>query len=253
MFSAVYYGTATLKLSLGGVRLVTDPAFDAAGVDYGMAKQNVIRTMDAVAPPDWEHVDAVLLSHAHHPDNFDHSGRAFANRVGRILGTEDVAALGPDAVALQDWESYTLGDRREVTVTAVPAFHGPVELQRQVGRVTGFVVEAPALDGALYISGDTVYNDALREIGERFDVRTAILHFGAAKLPMLGDSALTLSARDGARLARDVGATAVIPVHYDGWMHFTQGRIDIERAFRAMPSLPAPTWLAPGVPTNLDQ
>jgi hypothetical protein len=38
-----------------------------------------------------------------------------------------------------------------------------------------------------------------------------------------------------------------IPVHYEGWKHFRQGRPAIEKAFAADGSL-APTWLEHGKP-----
>lgn len=254
MLEATYYGTATVRLRLpGGTTLVTDPAFDPPGVDYGMAEQGVTRTLAAVGMPDADQVDVVLLSHRNHPDNFDQAGRAFAARVGRVVGTTDVAELGPGSTPLQPWDSHTLGTGDgQVTITAVPARHGPVRVLPYVGEVTGFVVEAAGLHGAVYISGDTVYHDALGQIGERFDIHTAIVHFGAAKLPMLGDHPLTLTAGEGARLAHELGAATVVPVHYEGWAHFTEGRADVERAFSERAGAASLVWLEPGVPTQLE-
>jgi L-ascorbate metabolism protein UlaG (beta-lactamase superfamily) len=44
---------------------------------------------------------------------------------------------------------------------------------------------------------------------------------------------LTLSADAAVQAAQVLGARAVVPVHFEGWAHFTQGADDLRSAFAA--------------------
>ncbi|MER6097730.1 hypothetical protein ABT154_18105 [Streptomyces sp. NPDC001728] len=61
-----------------------------------------------------------------------------------------------------------------------------------------------------------------------------------------------MSAREGAALARTLGARTVVPLHYDSWEHLAEDPARITEAFAADPE-PAGRlrWLRPGVPETL--
>jgi L-ascorbate metabolism protein UlaG (beta-lactamase superfamily) len=70
-------GGPTALLELGGVRLLTDPTFDAPG-DHPVGTRVLVKTEDSALTEDAVGVvDAVLLSHDRHPDNLDDRGRAY--------------------------------------------------------------------------------------------------------------------------------------------------------------------------------
>ena len=52
----------------------------------------------------------------------------------------------------------------------------------------------------------------------------------------------TLTGAEAVELCGLLEPATVIPVHYEGWKHFREGRDAAERAF-ADGSAPAPTWL----------
>jgi L-ascorbate metabolism protein UlaG (beta-lactamase superfamily) len=83
----------------------------------------------------------------------------------------------------------------------------------------------------LWISGDTVLYDGVREVADRLEVDTALLHMGGVQFPVSGPVRYTLTAKDAVELVRLVQPRTVIPVHYEGWKHFRQGREAIEREF----------------------
>jgi len=63
-------------------------------------------------------------------------------------------------------------------------------------------------------------------------IGVAILFAGAVQLPHRFDGAyLTLSSDRAAEAARILGVRAVVPVHYEGWSHFTQGEAELRAAF----------------------
>jgi L-ascorbate metabolism protein UlaG (beta-lactamase superfamily) len=119
-----------------------------------------------------------------------------------------------------------------VTVTAVPAQHGPDGSDHIMGPVIGFVLEADGED-KVYVSGDNASLAVVGEIADRlgpFDV--ALLFAGAVQLPHRFDGAyLTLSSDRAAEATKVLGARAAIPLHFEGWTHFTQGAGELRAAF----------------------
>ena len=63
-------------------------------------------------------------------------------------------------------------------------------------------------------------------------VDVAVLFAGAARTPLI-DGYLTLTGADAAEAAQVLGARTVIPVHAEGWAHFTQGVDDLVAAYAA--------------------
>ncbi|MFL5902991.1 MAG: MBL fold metallo-hydrolase [Solirubrobacteraceae bacterium] len=220
-------GGPTAVLHYAGLRWLTDPAFSPPGEYEGGLRKTTgpAVTADAVGA-----IDVVLLSHDHHSDNLDPDGRAFLPRAGQVLTTVAGAErLGGNAVGIEPWSSVTVG---EVTVTAVPAQHGPDGTDHITGPVIGFVLEAPGA-GKVYVSGDNASLDVVREIARRTGaVEVAVLFAGAVSVPYRFDGAyLTLSSERAAEATKILGARTVVPVHFEGWTHFTQGADALRAAF----------------------
>ncbi|WP_328908102.1 MBL fold metallo-hydrolase [Streptomyces sp. NBC_00234] len=239
-------GTATVILEVGGLTLLTDPAFDHAPTEYPTGPVT-LRSLagPAVEAADLPALDAILLSHDEHPDNLDTAGRALLEGRTVLTTVSGAGRLGGGAVGLAPWQTYELtNERGTLLVTATPGRHA--------GDVIGFLIRTPDEDEALYVSGDTVYYDELDEIGRRYSVGAAVLHFGAAVVPYFGDDFITMDGAQGARLARSLGAKTVVPVHYDAWDHFTQGRDGIKDAFVRAELDSRLRWPERGVPTVID-
>ena len=236
------------------MRLLTDPTFDPAGSEYTTPVYTLHKLAGpALSPDDVGTVDVVLLSHDHHFDNFDRLGREVAARAGRIVTTYDGATrLGGSAVGLRAWESTAIGtpDGRTLRVTATPARHGPPDGDR--GPVIGFVVafdDAPA--DAIYVSGDTVWYDGVAEVANRFTIRVAFLFLGGARVREVGPAYLTLSAEEAVTAVRAFPHAVVVPLHYEGWGHFSEGRAPTERALVDAGLAEHVRWLEPGRATDL--
>jgi L-ascorbate metabolism protein UlaG (beta-lactamase superfamily) len=244
-------GGPTLLLEYGGLRLLTDSAFDPPG-EYPRAPHPSLHktTGPAVSPEEIGEIDVVLLSHDHHADNLDGAGRRFLPRATTVLTTTlGAERLGKNATGLDPWQSIRL-DRPaggSLIVTAVPAQHGPDGTARLTGQVIGFALQGDGLP-SLYVSGDNASGAVVRAIVERlgsFDV--AVLFAGGAWVPPI-DGHVTLTAKRAADAARILGARAVIPNHFHGWAHFTEGFEDLRAAFatagiadRLLPAFPGAT------------
>ncbi len=86
---------------------------------------------------------------------------------------------------------------------------------------------------AIYVSGDNASIWAVTEIARRARaIDAAVLHAGAARVPgKFRGRPLTLDSIRAAAAAAVLGPAVVIPAHYDGWDHFSEGRADLARAF----------------------
>ncbi len=238
-------GGPTTLLEIGGVRLLTDPTFDPPGrrYDFGLGTSSVKTAGPALDVTALGRIDAVLLSHDHHSDNLDDAGRALLPSVPQVLTTVSGAArLGGDTAGLAPWDTATVAG---IEVTATPARHGPPLSRPLVGDAIGFALRPPHATSVIWISGDTVLFSGLREVGERFTVDTAILHLGSVQFGLTGPLRYTMTGRDAARLVGWLRPRRVVPVHYEGWSHFHEGRAEVEAAFPK----DTLTWLPPGTPT----
>lgn len=232
MMKMTLVGGPTAVLEYAGLRWLTDPALSPPG-EYagGLVKT----TGPAIEPEALPPIDVVLVSHEHHSDNLDPGGREFLPRATRVITTTQGAErLGGNAVGLEPWSSVDVERpvAPPVTVTAVPAQHGPDGTDHITGPVIGFLLAAEGED-RVYVSGDNASLDVVRTIAERAgDIDLAILFAGAVQLPHRFDGAyLTLSSDRAAEATKLLGVRAALPVHFEGWSHFTQGARELRAAF----------------------
>jgi L-ascorbate metabolism protein UlaG (beta-lactamase superfamily) len=230
--------TACALYQVAGWRLLTDPVFDPPGRRYHFGWGALSRktgtpglTPEAVGP-----VDAVLLSHHQHGDNLDTAGAAFTRAAPLVLTTGAASRTLRNARGLAPWESHVLSarGRPQLRVTATPAQHHPAWLPGFVsGPVVGFLLESTALRlGPIYVTGDTVLFEGVRQVARRHAVDTLVIHVGAVRFPWLsGPARYTFDAREAVEVARLTRPRQIIPIHTGGWTHFHEGPEELRRAF----------------------
>jgi len=234
-------GGPTALIELGGLRLVTDPTFDEPQDYISSSGASLRKTEPAVLTAEaLGRVDAVLLSHDQHPDNLDRSGRAFLAGLPVVLTTTSGAKrltegnAAVHAEGLAPWTTYELTrpDGGVLTVTAVPAQHGPEGCEPVSGQVIGFVLTAADLP-TVYVSGDNASLALVEQIAERFGpVDTAVIFAGGASVPAVFDGALlTLNSEQTAEAARILGSRRAVVLHCDSWAHFSEDFGAVEAAF----------------------
>jgi L-ascorbate metabolism protein UlaG (beta-lactamase superfamily) len=248
----IYIGGPTALIEFAGLRFLTDRTFDPSGTEYPTPAYTLQKTQSpAVALSDLGQIDAVLLSHDHHSDNLDHAGRnAVSNSPVTYTTRAGAERLGGGAVGLQPWESVELDapDGRRIRITATPGRHGPVNGDR--GPVIGFVLAELGSSGpVVYVSGDTVWYDGVEEVGRRFDVGVALLNLGAAKVSVAGPDPLTFTAAEALQLAHAWPRTRIVPLHFEGWAHFSEGQSEVRAVFGAAGLSARLAWLPYGQAT----
>lgn len=253
-----HIGTATAILEIDGINFLTDPFFSPAGTTWDMGGGNVLKNTEdpAMKLEDLPHIEAILLSHEDHPDNLDELGRQLLNG-RRVFTTSDGAknlSPRPDVVGIKPWDTVemTVGEKK-FQITATPCQHLPG------GECIGFVITTDTFglssDGrpnAIYFSGDTVYIEELREIGNRFHVAAAIMNVGAAFAAMPdGPLQITMCGKQAARLFNEIKADKLVPMHYDSWGHFTQHGNDLADDFKNEAVYDKVAWLSPGTAVSI--
>jgi L-ascorbate metabolism protein UlaG (beta-lactamase superfamily) len=76
---------------------------------------------------------------------------------------------------------------------------------------------------------------SIRQVAKRLTVDTAMLHLGAVQSGITGPVRYTMTAREAVALCKLLRPRTVLPVHYEGWYHFREGRQAIEAVFAAAP------------------
>ncbi|HKV52070.1 MAG TPA: MBL fold metallo-hydrolase [Gemmatimonadaceae bacterium] len=230
--AVTYIGGPTARLDVAGLRLLTDPTFDAGGVYEGPTSTLTKLAGPALGVAAVGVVDAVLLSHDHHFDNLDRAGRSMLAGMRTVITTPlGAGRIGVGAVGLEAWQSIDLPtpDGGVLRIAGTPARHGPAGGDR--GPVTGFVLTRGDPGKAVYVSGDTVWYEGVAEVIRRFDVGIAVLFMGAARVAAAGPAAITMTAEDAVQFACACPSATIVPLHFEDWAHFTEHRDAIQRAF----------------------
>ena len=252
-------GGPTLLLEIGELCFLTDPTFDPAGGAYDIGIAMLHKTGMPTQSIDtlYGRDIVVLLSHDEHADNLDIAGRAFLPTARKVFTTVSGAARLslPNTEGLAAWESREIAgasnENLVVRVTGTPARHGPEGSEPMVGDVTGFVLEWG--DKTVYLSGDTVWYDGVAEIARRFPkIDVAVLFLGGVR-PSDDGPLLTMDSAEAVQTIYALNPQIVVPIHYEGWQHFREGRTEAEATFAAAGLSEKIRWLKHGEAQTVDR
>ncbi|KAK5110828.1 hypothetical protein LTR62_005539 [Meristemomyces frigidus] len=219
-------------------------------------------------------IDAVLLSH-YHADHFDQEVEASLRRDLPIISTPHakeclVVKKGDDRFTdvydLDFFQNMMLdiktlaaasdsGKSPAIKVTGMPGKHVPDGLLSRANEIlgavpptNGWMVELGYKSSAstssdssfksgyrIYISGDTLFVDELKEIPERYagkNIDLMLVHLGGTTIP--GPSMpllmVTMDAEQGIKLMQLINPDVTIPIHYDDYDAFLSPLEDFKKA-----------------------
>jgi L-ascorbate metabolism protein UlaG (beta-lactamase superfamily) len=237
--SVFFVGTATVILRYAGFTILTDPNFLHAGdhvhLGYGLTSERL--TEPAINIEDLPPVDLCVLSH-YHGDHFDQIVEEKLDKNLPIVTTNH--AVGEleardfrGGIGLDTWETaeFTKGEAR-LRITSLPGKHGPAMVDFALPDVMGSILDFETGTGErllrLYISGDTLIFDDLKEIPNRFpEIDLALIHLGGTRI--LGVM-LTMDDKQGVEIIQLVRPEKVIPIHYNDYDVFKSPLEDFKRA-----------------------
>jgi len=254
--SVQFIGTATVLIRYQGFTILTDPNFlhkgDHVHLGYGLTAERL--TNPAIELDKLPPIDFVLLSHMHE-DHFDKLVQEKLAKDTPIVTTKEAAAalekLGfKRTIGLGKWDQLEVekGGSR-LRLTAVPGRHGKAGMQVLLPSVMGSVLDFGPNPGTpsyrMYISGDTLVYDDLKNIPQRFPgIDLALLHLGGTRI--LGVFKVTMDGKDGVDLMQIIRPQRVIPIHYDDYDVFKSPLADFAREVKAAGLDQQVTYLAHG-------
>lgn len=224
-----FIGTATVLVRFAGFTILTDPNFLHSGekVRLGYGLRSTRRTNPAIEIDHLPPLDLVVLSHMHE-DHFDRIAEKKLDKSVPIVTTQHAAAALTEAgfaqpKPLDTWDSIvvTKGES-QLRVTSMPGRHGPGVLSKALPPVMGSMLEFSTSGGGnlfrMYITGDTLIHEALREIPRRYpDIDLALLHLGGT---MVAGILLTMDGKQGVQMMKIVKPNLAIPIHFNDYIVF---------------------------------
>jgi L-ascorbate metabolism protein UlaG (beta-lactamase superfamily) len=227
--SVEFIGTATTLIRYAGFALLTDPNFLHAGdhvhLGYGLTSRrltNPAREIDDLPP-----LDLCVLSHMHE-DHWDRVAQTHLRHDLPVVTTRHAALelrrQGFTRPYVTDpWQSVTFAKGEAwLSVTAMPGRHGPGPVQGLMPPVMGSLLEWGRRDQParfrLYISGDTLLIDELRDIPRRYpDIDLGLFHLGGTRVMGV---LVTMDGRQGVQAIKIVRPRVAIPIHYNDYTVF---------------------------------
>lgn len=218
---------ATLWLSLNNKRILVDPML--APKDTYPAIQgtgNEIRNPKVELPVDTAELekliaqtDAVLLTHLHN-DHWDTVAQNMIPRDMQIFcqpaDTDAIQQAGfSNIVAIEDrleWEG--------ITIHRTGGQHGTGEIGKLMGIVSGYVLAHAGY--SLYIAGDTIWCDDVKQAIDRYQPKHIVVNGGAARFET-GD-AIVMDVNDIVTTARYAPDANVYVVHLETVNHSAENR-----------------------------
>jgi L-ascorbate metabolism protein UlaG (beta-lactamase superfamily) len=237
--SIFFVGTATVILRYAGFTILTDPNFlhqgDHVHLGYGLTSKR--RTNPAIDIEQLPPIDFVLLSHKHD----DHFDRIAAEKLDKSVpivtthhATKALRRLGFQTLyPLSTWDTLTIHKgATTVRLTSMPGRHGPGLLAKALPPVMGSLLEFQSPTRGtrfrLYITGDTLIYDEIREIPKRFpDIDLALMHLGGTQVFGV---LLTMDAKQGVEALRILAPRKAIPIHYNDYTVFKSPLDDFIKA-----------------------
>ncbi|MET0703725.1 MAG: MBL fold metallo-hydrolase [Mycobacterium sp.] len=232
--TVTFVGNATTLISAGDITVLTDPNFlhqgQRAYLGYGLVSKRLKAPALTIAelPP----IDAIVLSHMH-GDHWDRVAQQHLDHTLPVVTTTHAAkrlerrGFGA-AQGLSTWNTHVITKGQStLTITALPGRHAPGWTRRLLPPVMGSMLEfgttaEPGHQRRLYISGDTLLIEELKDIPLRFHaIDAGILHLGGTRLPagarLPFGLTVTMDGAQGADVVELLGLPKVIPVHFDDY------------------------------------
>jgi len=222
---------ATVKITCAGRAFLVDPWFQDRGT--GFSADTVRAEMQGVKNPLDElpdrperilaGVDFCLVTHVH-PDHVtkDYIPDDMPMIAQNAADGEKLGRMGFRQVRWFAGEPMVLGDMR---ITRVDGVHGDTpEVVRRMGPVSGYVIEAEGK--TLYIAGDTVWYEGVRDSIRKYHPDAIIVNCAAATVPL---GRLIMNLEDLQRVYEEAPDALIIASHLDSVNHATVSRADVRR------------------------
>ena len=241
--SIFFIGNATVLIRYAGFTILTDPTFihmhEKVNLGFGLYTKRL--TNPAINIEQLLPLDLVILSHFH-GDHFDQVAVRELDKSFPIVTTphaaEELSLRGfTNPQQLEKWESisFVKGNIR-LQIIATPGRHGPFPVAMFLPQVMGSILDFKIKEDddddrsshllRLYITGDTLVFDEIKEIPKRCpDIDLALLHLGGTRVMGI---MVTMDAKEGLEMFNIINPRKAIPIHYNDYDVFKSSLEDFK-------------------------
>lgn len=220
---------ATLVINLAGTKLLVDPVFAPTGsmppIDNSPCPRPNPLTELSVDPAELCSADAVLLTHTHR-DHFD-------SVAAELLPKDKLLFCQPaDEAKLKELGFVNVrpiedqGTWGKMRIIRVGGQHGTGEIGRNMGPVSGYVIEQPG-EPSLYIAGDTIWCPDVERTLAQYRPAVTVLFAGAAQF-LEGDP-ITMTDKDVMAVGTGAPFSNIVVVHMETFNHCLLTRAELAK------------------------
>lgn len=211
---------ATIKLNLNGQTFLVDPMFSSKGllgpvgnaaneyrnplVDLPMAVEEIVSDSNAI-----------IITHTHRDHLDDQAVELLPKDLPVFCQPEDeqkLLAQGFKQVINVQHETGWNG----IKLLRTGGQHGTGELGKQMGPVSGFILQAPD-EPVVYLAGDTIWCSEVEEAISRYSPEVIVLNGGEAQF-LTGDP-ITMGVTDIEKIHTASPSSKIVVVHMESWNH----------------------------------
>jgi L-ascorbate metabolism protein UlaG (beta-lactamase superfamily) len=222
---------ATLRLEMGGRRLLVDPMLDPAGArppiaDTASPRPNPLVELPQTTVELVDGLDAVLVTHLHKDHLDDTAVRVLDPGLPLACQPPDEAALRERGFA--DVRPMAGGiDLCGIGVARTAGRHGTGRVGEAMGPVSGYVLRAPG-EPVLYVAGDTIWCDEVEDALAEHGPDVVVVNAGAAQF--LEGGPIIMDAEGVVETARAAPRATVVAVHLEALNHCPLTRAELRAA-----------------------
>ncbi|WP_242920229.1 MBL fold metallo-hydrolase [Pontibacter liquoris] len=210
---------ATLIIHYAGKKILVDPMLmpkDSFDPLAGKARNPMVGLPVSIEEI-VKDVDLVLVTHTH-PDHFDPVASATLNKSIKLINQP------ADAEYFQK-EGFTKAETIQestiwngITITRTGGAHGSGEILKQMGTVSGFVLQATG-QPTIYIVGDSIWIDEVAQALQKYTPDYIVVNSGGAAFPGFETTPILMEEEQTMTLLQESGKAKVIAVHMEALDH----------------------------------
>lgn len=210
---------ATLLIDYAGKKILVDPMLSPKGTIDSWAGIQKNPTVELTMPIEniVKNVDLVIVTHTHE-DHFDKPASSNLNKSVELI----IQPADKEFFKKEGFTNATVVEDKKVwngiTINRVEGKHGSGKVLEMMGKTSGFVLQAKN-QPTIYIVGDTIWNDDIKNDIKKFKPDYIIVNSGGARIKGFEDIPIIMNEMQTMALIAASGKAKVIAVHMDALDH----------------------------------
>lgn len=225
---------ATLVIDYAGKKILVDPMLSPKGAIDSWAGIQKNPTVELTIPVEEivKDIDLVIVTHTHE-DHFDKPASSTLNKsVELIMQPANKEFFNKEgfinATVVEDQKVWN-----GITINRVEGKHGSGKVLEMMGKTSGFVLQAKN-QPTMYIVGDTIWNEDIKNNIKKFNPDYIIVNSGGALVKGFENNPILMDETQTMALIAASGKAKIIAVHMDALDHCFTTRAILKKKAAAL-------------------